>query len=118
MLGKVIVGKVILESNKVLDDIHALLLFGVTIEQNRWIVLADVVVSTRTRVEILETLKVCVWKVLLVGSEGDTLGSQKIPDVGNVRRDLVEVIVVHTEVVTTVDRTVVGLRWMGGTVIV
>jgi hypothetical protein len=118
VLGKVIVGKVILESNKVLEDIHALLLFGVRIEQNRRIVLADVVVGAGTRVDILETLKACVWNVLLVGSEGDTLGSQKIPDIGNVRRDLVEVIVVHTEVVTTVDGTVVGLRWMGGTVIV
>jgi len=39
---------------QVLEDIHALLLFGVAIEQNRWIVLADVVVGTGTRVEILE----------------------------------------------------------------
>jgi hypothetical protein len=76
-------------------------------------VLSDVVVGTIAWVEIIATLKSRVWKALLVGSEGDTLGSQKIPDVGYVGWNLVEVIVVHIQIVTTVDGTMLWLRWMG-----
>jgi hypothetical protein len=47
----------------------------------------------------LVALKAGIWEVLLVRGEGDTLISQKIPDVGYVCRNLVEVVLKMVELV-------------------
>lgn len=118
MLRKLIIGKILLERNEVFDCVDPFWLVNIAVEQNRWVVLPDIVVGTIALVEKLESLKSSIWKVLLVGSEGDTLGGQQIPDVRHIGRDLMEVVIIHPEIVTTVDGTIVGLGWMGDTEIV
>lgn len=118
VLGELVVEEILAESLEILDDVEALLLLGVGVVEHRGIVLADVVVGTGARVDQLETLETSVWQVLLVGGKGDASIGQDIPDVGDVGWDLVEVVVVHTEVLTTIDGAVLGLGRMGGTIVV
>jgi hypothetical protein len=91
---------------------------GTVFEVLTRVVLADVVVGTGLGVEILITLETRVRKILLVLSKGDSSELQDVEQGGDVGTNLVEVVLVHTEVVTTVDRSVLGLRRMSGTEVV
>nr|POF15493.1 hypothetical protein CFP56_48688 [Quercus suber] len=83
---------------------------GVGLEDDRWVVLSDVVVGTSVLVLPSEALEARVWHVFLVRAPGDEPLVEQVGDGRDVAGDGVEVVVVHSEVLTSVGSDIVGLR--------
>lgn len=72
--------------------------------------LANIVVCTSLLVLPLESLETRVGHVFLVHRPADASGFEKIYNSGDIAGDLVEVVVVHAEVITSNGSSIVGLR--------
>lgn len=116
VLGQAVVLQILVECGKVLDLARTNSVVGDRVEQNQWVVLAHVLVGAGQRVAV--TLVARMGHVLLVFTPGDLLGVEQIGNGGDIGGNLVEVIVVHTEGVTSSGGTIVGLRGVGHGVVV
>lgn len=84
--------------------------------KHQWVVLANVIIVISFLVRIVVALETGIGNVLLVFSPRDPLGVKQISNGGNVPRDLIEVIVIHSERVTASGSAVVGLRRMSDSI--
>lgn len=103
------VGEIGIELSEVLDQLEPRSVVGDRLEENKGVVLADIVISKGFLVGVVEALETRVRHGLLVFRPGDAFGVKEIHDCGNVVRYRVEVVIVHAEVVTRNNGTVIGL---------
>lgn len=109
-LGKLLLLQVLIEMSEVLDLASLGLILDDRVVKHERVVLADIVVCISILVGVIVALVAGVWQVLLVLAPRDTLGVEKINNGGDIFRDLVEVVIVHSKGVTTGSGTVIGLR--------
>lgn len=107
VLGKAVVLQILIEGSKVLDLARANSVVGDGVEQDQRVVLAHILVGTGQGVAV--SLITGMGHILLVFTPSNLLGVKQIGDGGDIGGNLVEVVVVHTEGVTSSGRTVVGL---------
>lgn len=115
-LWELVVLEVLVEHGEVLD-LGKTVGLDVGVEDDWWIVLADVVVLAGG-IYPREALETRVWHVLLVSGPRDTTVLKKVDNGRDVAGNLVEVVVVHTKVVTRDGGDVVWLRWVSDTKVV
>jgi len=107
-LGKSLGLEVRLEGGEVLDEGKASGIRGDGFIEDKGVVLADIVVCVCLLVGEIKSLESCIRHVLLIFSPRDTLCIQQINDSRDVGWDLVEIIRIHSKVVSTHYSTVVG----------
>lgn len=108
ILRKTVVLQIIVEATEVLDLAQTESIFGDRVKQDQRIVLANIVVGTALGVAV--TLVPRVGEAFLVFTPGDVLGIEQIGYGRNVGRNLMKVIIVHAESVTSSRCAVVRLR--------
>lgn len=108
VLGKTVVLQIIVEAAEVLDLAQTESILGDRVEQNQRVVLADIVVGTALGVAVALVSR--VGEAFLVFTPGNVLGVEQIGNGRHVGRNLMEVIIVHAESVTSSGCTVVRLR--------
>jgi hypothetical protein len=96
--------------SEVLDLASLGLVLDDRVVKHERVVLADIVACISILVGVIVALVAGVWQVLLVLAPRDTLGIEKINNGGDIFRDLVEVVIVHSKGVTAGSGTVIGLR--------
>ena len=116
VLRQTVVLQVLIKGSEVLDLAGTNGIVGDRVEQDQRVVLAHILVASRQGVAI--SLISCMGHVLLVLAPGNLLGIEKIGNGRNIGRNLVKVVVVHAESVTSCRGSIVGLRWMGHRVVV
>lgn len=109
-LGESVVLNVRPQAGEVLDLGSTGSISGNVVKEDKRIVLADVVVGIGLLVGVVEALETSVGETLLVFTPRDSLGFQHINDGGDVLGNLIEVVVVHSELVTSSSGSIVGLR--------
>lgn len=108
-LGKSVVVNVAVQAGEVLDLSSTRSILCNRVKENERVVLANVVVGIGLLVGVVETLETSVGQTFLVFTPGDSLGVQQVNDSGDVGRDLPEVVVVHSKLVTSSSGGIVGL---------
>lgn len=108
-LGKRVVVNVRPQAREVLDLGSTGSISGNVVKENKRVVLADVVVGIGLLVGVVVALETSVGQTFLVFTPRDALGVQSINNGGDVRRNLVEVVVVHSKLVTSSSGGIVGL---------
>lgn len=110
VLWQLLVSQVLLEAGEVLHDGQSGRVRGVGVVQGKWVVLSDVVIGKGFLVGVVETEETGVWKMFLVGTEGDSLVIQQFSNRGNVLWQTDKSVIIQGEVVTTNRGHVVWLR--------
>jgi hypothetical protein len=108
-LGERVVLNVRPQAGEVLDLGSTGSISGNVVKEDKRVVLADVVVGIGLLVGVVEALETSIGETLLVFTPRDSLGVQKIHDGGDVGGNLDEVVIVHSELVTSCSRGIVGL---------
>ena len=74
--------------------------------------LSNIVVCICDLIRIVESLEACIGHVFLIFAPRNALRVEQIHDGGDVGREGVEIVVIHSKIVTSHNGGVVRLRWL------
>lgn len=115
-LRKLLVLNIIFKVIKALDVTCTAAVGHNGVIKHQWVVLANIIIVVSLLVRVVVALETGIGNVFLVFSPRDSLGVKQISNGGNVPRDLIEVIIIHSKRVTSSGSTVVGLGRMSDSI--
>lgn len=113
-LGQSLSRYVTVKTVEILDQGQTRGVLGDRLIQDQRIMFAYVVIGKGFLVGEIETLEAGIWHGFLIFRPRDALGVEQINDGGDVRRDVMEVVIVHAKIVPSHRRAIVWLRRVGG----